>query len=116
MYSYFDSLVFCNLFRFAENRLRVVLGRTFRLQNSSSEQIFDVEKYWIHEQYDDETYDNDIGETYKSHGNQILMITKTSQLWQGYCYYIYYVFKYTLLFKRLGFLSLFCSPKLHFFY
>uniref|UniRef100_A0A671MTF6 Plasminogen activator n=1 Tax=Sinocyclocheilus anshuiensis TaxID=1608454 RepID=A0A671MTF6_9TELE len=41
-------------------RLRVVLGRTFRLQNSSSEQIFDVEKYWIHEQYDDETYDNDI--------------------------------------------------------
>uniref|UniRef100_A0A672QTZ4 Plasminogen activator, tissue type n=1 Tax=Sinocyclocheilus grahami TaxID=75366 RepID=A0A672QTZ4_SINGR len=43
-----------------ETRLRVVLGRTFRLQNSSSEQIFDVEKYWIHEQYDDETYDNDI--------------------------------------------------------
>ncbi|KTF82316.1 hypothetical protein cypCar_00020839, partial [Cyprinus carpio] len=43
-----------------ENHLQVVLGRTFRLQNSSSEQIFDVEKYWIHEQYDDETYDNDI--------------------------------------------------------
>ncbi|XP_049342197.1 tissue-type plasminogen activator isoform X1 [Astyanax mexicanus] len=41
-------------------RLRVTLGRTFRLQNSSSEQIFDVEKYWIHEQYNDETYDNDI--------------------------------------------------------
>ncbi len=56
----------------------MVLGRTFRLQNSSSEQIFDVEKYWIHEQYDDETYDNDIGETDKSHGNQILMITKTT--------------------------------------
>ncbi|XP_062854794.1 tissue-type plasminogen activator, partial [Trichomycterus rosablanca] len=45
---------------FTENRLRVILGRTFRLQNSSSEQIFEVEKYWIHEQYKDESYDNDI--------------------------------------------------------
>ncbi|XP_051950947.1 tissue-type plasminogen activator-like isoform X2 [Xyrauchen texanus] len=45
---------------FGEDRLRVILGRTFRLQNSSSEQIFDVEKYWTHEQYDDDTYDNDI--------------------------------------------------------
>lgn len=43
----------------AEN-LQVVLGRTFRKQNSSSEQIFKVEKYWIHEQYDEETFDNDI--------------------------------------------------------
>uniref|UniRef100_A0A9J8C8U6 Plasminogen activator n=1 Tax=Cyprinus carpio carpio TaxID=630221 RepID=A0A9J8C8U6_CYPCA len=54
------SAAHCFQERFDENRLRVVLGRTFRLQNSSSEQIFDVEKYWIHEQYDDETYDNDI--------------------------------------------------------
>lgn len=45
---------------FSEKRLQVVLGRTFRLQNSSSEQIFNVEKYWVHEQYDDETYDHDI--------------------------------------------------------
>lgn len=45
---------------YTAERLRVTLGRTFRLQNSSSEQIFDVEKYWIHEQYNDETYDNDI--------------------------------------------------------
>uniref|UniRef100_A0A671MTH1 Tissue-type plasminogen activator-like n=1 Tax=Sinocyclocheilus anshuiensis TaxID=1608454 RepID=A0A671MTH1_9TELE len=54
------SAAHCFQERFDEKRLRVVLGRTFRLQNSSSEQIFDVEKYWIHEQYDDETYDNDI--------------------------------------------------------
>ncbi|XP_067272345.1 tissue-type plasminogen activator-like isoform X2 [Pseudorasbora parva] len=47
--------------RFEEKRLRVVLGRTFRRQNSSSEQIFDVEKYWIHEQYKhDYNFDNDI--------------------------------------------------------
>ncbi|KAK9971139.1 hypothetical protein ABG768_027030 [Culter alburnus] len=54
------SAAHCFQERFEEKHLQVVLGRTFRLQNSSSEQIFDVEKYWIHEQYDDETYDNDI--------------------------------------------------------
>uniref|UniRef100_A0A667XZQ1 Plasminogen activator n=1 Tax=Myripristis murdjan TaxID=586833 RepID=A0A667XZQ1_9TELE len=41
-------------------KLQVVLGRTFRKQNSTSEQIFNVEKYWIHEKFDNETYDNDI--------------------------------------------------------
>ncbi|XP_037535966.1 tissue-type plasminogen activator [Nematolebias whitei] len=41
-------------------KLGVVLGRTFRKQNSSSEQIFSVEKYWIHEKFDNETFDNDI--------------------------------------------------------
>ncbi|KAK3540088.1 hypothetical protein QTP70_025653 [Hemibagrus guttatus] len=45
---------------FTENRMHVILGRTIRLQNSSSEQIFDVERYWIHEQYNDVNYDNDI--------------------------------------------------------
>lgn len=42
--------------------MEVVLGRTFRKQNSSSEQIFKVEKYWIHEKFDNESFDNDIGE------------------------------------------------------
>lgn len=42
-------------------KLEVILGRTFRKENSSSEQIFKVEKYWIHENFDSETYDNDIG-------------------------------------------------------
>ncbi|XP_019120008.1 tissue-type plasminogen activator isoform X4 [Larimichthys crocea] len=41
-------------------KLEVILGRTFRKQNSSSEQIFKVEKYWIHEKFDNETFDNDI--------------------------------------------------------
>ncbi|XP_076005674.1 tissue-type plasminogen activator isoform X2 [Genypterus blacodes] len=41
-------------------RLQAVLGRTFRKQNSSSEQIFEVEKFWIHERFDMETFDNDI--------------------------------------------------------
>ncbi|KAI1901130.1 hypothetical protein AGOR_G00057030 [Albula goreensis] len=41
-------------------KLQVTLGRTFRKENSSSEQIFNVEKYWLHEKFDPETYDNDI--------------------------------------------------------
>uniref|UniRef100_A0A3Q1AH37 Plasminogen activator n=1 Tax=Amphiprion ocellaris TaxID=80972 RepID=A0A3Q1AH37_AMPOC len=40
--------------------MEVILGRTFRKQNSSSEQIFKVEKFWIHEKFDNETFDNDI--------------------------------------------------------
>lgn len=43
-------------------KLEVILGRTFRRENSSSEQIFKVDQYWIHENFDSETYDNDIGE------------------------------------------------------
>ncbi|KAM9393021.1 tissue-type plasminogen activator isoform 1-T2 [Pholidichthys leucotaenia] len=43
-----------------EERLEVILGRTFRKQNSSSEQIFKVEKLWVHEKFDSETFDNDI--------------------------------------------------------
>lgn len=45
---------------FQASRVQVTLGRTYRLENSTSEQIFQVEKYWTHEQYKDETYDNDI--------------------------------------------------------
>uniref|UniRef100_A0A3Q3KLT3 Plasminogen activator n=1 Tax=Monopterus albus TaxID=43700 RepID=A0A3Q3KLT3_MONAL len=41
-------------------KLEVILGRTFRKQNSNSEQIFRVEKYWIHEEFDNESFDNDI--------------------------------------------------------
>lgn len=41
---------------------QVILGRTFRKQNSSSEQTFKVEKYWMHQNFDEDTFDNDIGE------------------------------------------------------
>ncbi|KAG7489418.1 tissue-type plasminogen activator isoform X1 [Solea senegalensis] len=41
-------------------KLEVILGRTFRKQNSSSEQIFKVSKYWSHENFDSESFDNDI--------------------------------------------------------
>lgn len=49
------------LLRDKVGKLEVILGRTFRKLNSSSEQIFGVEKYWIHEKFDTETFDNDIG-------------------------------------------------------
>ncbi|XP_069037057.1 tissue-type plasminogen activator isoform X1 [Lepisosteus oculatus] len=54
------SAAHCFQEKYTADRLQVVLGRTFRLQNSSSDQIFSVEQYWVHERYDDETYDNDI--------------------------------------------------------
>nr|XP_046203037.1 tissue-type plasminogen activator-like isoform X2 [Oncorhynchus gorbuscha] len=41
-------------------RLQVVLGRTFRKNSSGSEQIFEVEKYWSHEKYNETNFDNDI--------------------------------------------------------
>ncbi|CAL8249164.1 unnamed protein product [Merluccius merluccius] len=43
-----------------ESDLQAVLGRTFRKQSSNSEQIFQIEKYWIHQDFDKETLDNDI--------------------------------------------------------
>ncbi|MGH0182914.1 UNVERIFIED_CONTAM: hypothetical protein FKN15_011115, partial [Acipenser sinensis] len=54
------SAAHCFQERFRPNLLKVVMGRTYRLQNSTNEQIFRVEKYFIHEQYDEETFDNDI--------------------------------------------------------
>ncbi len=57
-----QSNIFPMFFSDKVEKLEVILGRTFRKQNSSSEQIFKVEKYWIHEKFDNETFDNDIGE------------------------------------------------------
>ncbi|XP_030214887.1 tissue-type plasminogen activator isoform X2 [Gadus morhua] len=45
---------------FQPSQLQAVLGRTFRKQNSSSEQLFEIEKFWVHQDFDKETYDNDI--------------------------------------------------------
>lgn len=53
--------ILCVCFSDKAEKLEVILGRTFRKQNSTSEQIFKVEKYWVHEQFDNETFDNDIG-------------------------------------------------------
>lgn len=39
----------------------MVLGRTYRVIPGEEEQTFEVEKYIIHEEFDDDTYDNDIG-------------------------------------------------------
>ncbi|XP_029017363.1 tissue-type plasminogen activator isoform X2 [Betta splendens] len=41
-------------------RLEVILGRTFRKQSEGGDQVFEVEKYWIHEKFDPESFDNDI--------------------------------------------------------
>ncbi|XP_056137817.1 salivary plasminogen activator gamma isoform X2 [Lampris incognitus] len=41
-------------------QLQVVLGRTFRKKNSTTEQVFNIEKLLIHEKFDEKTFDNDI--------------------------------------------------------
>lgn len=56
-----SSVGFFVFFRDKVEKLEVILGRTFRKMNSSSEQIFGVEKYWIHEKFNTDTFDNDIG-------------------------------------------------------
>ncbi|KAM3867641.1 tissue-type plasminogen activator [Diretmus argenteus] len=54
------SAAHCFELRDEAKHLQVVLGRTFRKQNSTSEQIFEVEKFWTHDKFDKETFDNDI--------------------------------------------------------
>lgn len=39
----------------------MVLGRTYRVVPGEAEQTFEIEKYIIHKEFDDDTYDNDIG-------------------------------------------------------
>lgn len=41
----------------------MVLGRTYREIPGEEEQKFEVEKYILHKDFDEDTYDNDIGKT-----------------------------------------------------
>lgn len=41
-----------------------MLGRTYRKDPEENEQQFEVEKYIMHENFDPETFDNDIGKTH----------------------------------------------------
>ncbi|XP_047627748.1 tissue-type plasminogen activator isoform X3 [Phacochoerus africanus] len=54
------SAAHCFQERFPPHHLRVVLGRTYRLVPGEEEQAFEVEKYIVHKEFDDDTYDNDI--------------------------------------------------------
>lgn len=49
--------------RFPIHHLKVVLGRTYRVVPGEEEQTFEIEKYVVHKEFDDDTYDNDIGKT-----------------------------------------------------
>lgn len=51
----------CFSTRFPPHHLKVVLGRTYRVVPGEEEQTFEVEKYIVHKEFDDDTYDNDIG-------------------------------------------------------
>nr|XP_023486540.1 tissue-type plasminogen activator isoform X1 [Equus caballus] len=54
------SAAHCFQERFPPHHLKVVLGRTYRLVPGEEEQKFEVEKYIVHQEFDDDTYDNDI--------------------------------------------------------
>ncbi|XP_035958197.1 tissue-type plasminogen activator [Halichoerus grypus] len=54
------SAAHCFQERYDAHHLRVVLGRTYREVRGEEEQKFEVEKYIIHEEFDDDTYNNDI--------------------------------------------------------
>nr|XP_020737011.1 tissue-type plasminogen activator [Odocoileus virginianus texanus] len=54
------SAAHCFQERYLTHHLKVVLGRTYRLVPGEEEQMFEVEKYIIHKEFDDDTYDNDI--------------------------------------------------------
>ncbi|XP_006983053.1 tissue-type plasminogen activator [Peromyscus maniculatus bairdii] len=54
------SAAHCFLERFPPQHLKVVLGRTYRVVPGEEEQTFEIEKYIVHKEFDDDTYDNDI--------------------------------------------------------
>ncbi|KAM4749474.1 tissue-type plasminogen activator isoform 2-T2 [Rhinophrynus dorsalis] len=54
------SAAHCFAESISSNRLRVVLGRTFRAVPGAEEQKFSVERLYIHPKFDSNTFDNDI--------------------------------------------------------
>nr|XP_004669074.2 tissue-type plasminogen activator [Jaculus jaculus] len=54
------SAAHCFLERFPNQHLKVVLGRTYRVVPGEEEQKFEVERYIVHKEFDDDTYNNDI--------------------------------------------------------
>lgn len=54
------SAAHCFQDRILPQHLTVVLGRTYRLIPGEEEQRFEVKKYVIHKEFDDDTYNNDI--------------------------------------------------------
>ncbi|XP_010615406.1 tissue-type plasminogen activator isoform X4 [Fukomys damarensis] len=58
------SAAHCFLERYSPHLLKVVLGRTYREVPGEEEQKFEVEKYILHKDFDEDTYDNDIALLY----------------------------------------------------
>ncbi|XP_006273585.1 tissue-type plasminogen activator [Alligator mississippiensis] len=54
------SAAHCFQERYQAHQLKIILGRTYREIPGKNEQQFQVKKYIVHNQFDPETYDNDI--------------------------------------------------------
>uniref|UniRef100_UPI00398EFC69 tissue-type plasminogen activator isoform X3 n=1 Tax=Pristiophorus japonicus TaxID=55135 RepID=UPI00398EFC69 len=50
----------CFYDKFKPQDIKVIMGRTFRKEASINDQSLEVEKYFIHEAFDEDTYDHDI--------------------------------------------------------
>ncbi|XP_029411516.1 tissue-type plasminogen activator isoform X2 [Nannospalax galili] len=77
------SAAHCFLERFPPQNLKVVLGRTYRVVPGEEEQKFEVEKYMVHKEFDDDTYDNDIALLQLKSGSQ--QCTQESTLVRTVC-------------------------------
>lgn len=51
-------------FSFSANQLKIVLGRTSRATPEENEQNFQVKSYTVHQRFDSENFDNDIGKNF----------------------------------------------------
>ncbi|XP_067879492.1 tissue-type plasminogen activator isoform X2 [Heterodontus francisci] len=50
----------CFYDRFKTHEIQVIMGRTFRKETSPDDQALEVEKYFIHKDFDEDTYNHDI--------------------------------------------------------
>ncbi|XP_006897052.1 PREDICTED: tissue-type plasminogen activator [Elephantulus edwardii] len=54
------SAAHCFQERYPFEHIKVVLGKTYQLISGEEEQRFEIKQYFVHEKFDDDTYDNDI--------------------------------------------------------
>lgn len=63
---------------FSTNQLTIVLGRTSRATPEENEQKFQVKNYTVHQRFDSENFNNDIGKNFSDLTGKV---TVGSNLW-----------------------------------
>lgn len=70
-----DTLLF---FSFSTNQLKIVLGRTSRATPEENEQKFQVKSYTVHQRFNSENFNNDIGKKFSDFVTGIPVIVGSS--------------------------------------